>query len=194
MRWLWLPRRRSHSRLDRGSGLLIGELAAWAGRSGVGAGVPPGAVGPHALQLRGQWAQAADLWAKLGCPYEAAIALGDSDDEEALRRALQKLQRLDSRPAAAIVARRLRERGARTLPRGPRPATRQNECNLTPRELEVLGLVVEGLHNGQIAQRLVLSVRTVDHHVEAVYRKLGVSTRVTMSKRAVELGLVITPS
>ena len=55
-------------------------------------------------------------------------------------------------------------------------------------------LAVEGLHNGQIAQRLVLSVRTVDHHVEAVYRKLGVSTRVTMSQRAVELGLVGTPN
>ncbi len=54
----------------------------------------------------------------------------------------------------------------------------------------MLGLVVEGLHNGQIAQRLMLSVRTVDHHVEAVYRKLDVSTRATMSERAVELGLV----
>ena len=63
---------------------------------------------------------------ELGCPYEAALALADADDDDALRRALDELQRLGARPAAAIVARRLRERGARGLPRGPRPATREN--------------------------------------------------------------------
>ena len=110
-----------------------------------------------------------------------------------MRVALQELHRLESRPAAAIVARRLRQGGARALPRGPRPATRKNRCNLTPRELEVLGLVVEGLHNGQVAQRLVLSVRTVDHHVEAIYRKLGVRTRISMRERATDLGLVGIP-
>ena len=58
---------------------------------------------------------------------------------------------------------------------------------------EILGLVAEGLRNGQVAQRLVLSVRTVDHHVEAILRKLGVRTRTAMSEKAIELGLVRTP-
>ena len=55
---------------------------------------------------------------ELGCPYEAALALAQADDDAPLRHALAELQRLGARPAAAIVARRLRERGV------ARPAAR----------------------------------------------------------------------
>jgi hypothetical protein len=81
--------------LDRGSALLIGELAAWRRRAGLGGDVPAGADGPFAMELTGQWANAAELWAKLGCPYEAALALGNAGDEGALRQALSELQRLE---------------------------------------------------------------------------------------------------
>jgi len=67
--------------------------------------------------------------------------------------------------------------------------TRQNPSNLTPRELEVLGHVAQGLSNAQIAERLVLSEKTVDHHVSAILRKLGVRTRGQASVEAVRLGL-----
>jgi DNA-binding NarL/FixJ family response regulator len=63
------------------------------------------------------------------------------------------------------------------VPRGPAPATRANPWNLTARQVEVLRLLGDGLTNAQIAQRLVLSTRTVDHHVSAVLQKLAVSTR-----------------
>jgi DNA-binding NarL/FixJ family response regulator len=106
-----------------------------------------------------------------------------------LRRALDELQRLGARPAAAIVARRLRERGALRLPRGPRPATRRNPAGLTPRELEVLALLAGGLRYTDIAARLVLSERTVGHHVGAILRKLGVHTRAQASAEAARLGL-----
>ena len=77
----------------------------------------------------------------------------------------------------------------RELPRGPRPATRQNPYGLTARELEVLVLVSEGMSNGQIAARLVLSERTVDHHVGAILRKLKVRTRAEASAKAARLDL-----
>ena len=107
-----------------------------------------------------------------------------------MRRALEGLQELGARAAAAVVARRLRERGARGLPRGPRPSTQRNPANLTSREVEVLTLVADGLRNGEIAARLHLSVKTVDHHVSAILRKLEVRSRGEAATAAVKQGFV----
>jgi len=106
-----------------------------------------------------------------------------------LRRAHDALSALGAGPAAAVVARRLRERGERGLARGPRPSTRANPASLTARQLEVLRLVAQGLRNAEIARQLVLSQRTVDHHVAAILLKLGARTRAEASARAVRLGL-----
>jgi DNA-binding NarL/FixJ family response regulator len=90
----------------------------------------------------------------------------------------------------AASARRLRERGVAGVPRGPRSQTRGNPAGLTARELTVLALLAEGLQNGEIASRLVLSVRTVEHHVAAVLRKLGVRTRGAAVAEATRLRLL----
>jgi DNA-binding CsgD family transcriptional regulator len=169
-------------------GPVLGELAVWRRRAGLVEPAPAGAAEPYATQLAGDWQAAAARWTELGAPYQAALALADSGDEAALRRALDELQRLGATAAAAVVARRLRSRGARGLPRGPRPQTRRNPANLTPRELEVLALVADGRRNGDIAQRLFLSEKTVSHHVSAILRKLDVKTRGEAGAAYVRIG------
>ena len=65
----------------------------------------------------------------------------------------------------------------RGLPRGPRASTSSNCAQLTAREVDVLGLLAEGLRNVAIAERLFLSPGTVDFHVSALLRKLEAQTR-----------------
>jgi DNA-binding CsgD family transcriptional regulator/tetratricopeptide (TPR) repeat protein len=167
-----------------------GELAFWRRRAGVVEPVPDGTPEPYALMLAGDWRGASAAWSRLGCPYELALALSVADKEEALRRALDESHRLGARPLATMVARTLRERGALDLPRGPRPSTRENPAQLTAREMDVLRLVSAGLRNGDIAQQLFLSPKTVGHHVSAVLRKLDARTRGEAAAEAVRLGLL----
>lgn len=107
---------------------------------------------------------AADLFEEAGARYDAALA----------RLELASTLRArghDGRAARAAARARdaLRELGAR-LPEEPVGA-------LSPRETEVLRLLVRGLSNDDIAHELVLSVRTVERHVANIYAKIGASGR-----------------
>jgi DNA-binding CsgD family transcriptional regulator/tetratricopeptide (TPR) repeat protein len=166
-----------------------GELGFWAWRGGALDQLPAGVAEPYALHFAGRCRAAASIWEDIGSPYQQALALADSLDEDDLRRALGIFQSLRARPAASLVAERLRAVGARKIPRGPHPRTQRNPAGLTRRELEVLGLLGEGLRNVDIAERLVLSPKTVDHHVSAILRKLGVPNRVAAAEEAARLGL-----
>ncbi len=66
--------------------------------------------------------------------------------------------------------------------------------SLSPREREVLQLVTQGQTNREIAQNLTVSVSTVKIHVEHILAKMGVSDRTQAAVRAIELGLLHTPS
>jgi DNA-binding CsgD family transcriptional regulator len=165
------------------------QLAGWRRRAGLPTQVPDGLPEPYRSQMADDHLHAAEWWAQHGCPYEAALALCDSGSPAALRRSLDELRRLGARPAAAIVARRLREAGERHLPRGPRPTTVANPAGLTAREMEVLALLASGRANKDIADRLVVSVRTVDHHVASILRKLEVRDRAAVRAVAAQLGI-----
>jgi DNA-binding CsgD family transcriptional regulator/tetratricopeptide (TPR) repeat protein len=166
---------------------FAGELAYWLWKAGAEPDAPDWIAEPYRLQLDGDPIAAVAAWRARDCPYEAARALGEAEDDGALLEALAALEQLGARPAAAIVSRRLRERGVRGVPRGPRPATRANPAGLTRRELEVLALLQEGLRNAEIAARLVIAEKTVDHHVSAILGKLGVRSRAEAVKAAAGL-------
>jgi DNA-binding CsgD family transcriptional regulator len=132
---------------------------------------------PYRLLLDGDPAGAARAWTHLGSPYEAAMALADVPDEEALREALSIVIALGARAAAQVIRQRLRMLGVRSIPAGPHAATRKRAFGLTRREHEVLDLICAEQTNAEIAAKLFLSVKTVDHHVSAILAKLGVPTR-----------------
>ena len=70
------------------------------------------------------------------------------------------------------------------IPRGARPAARTHPAGLTGRQADVLGLIATGLSNAEIAGRLFISPKTVEHHVSAIFAKLGVTSRTQAIVRA----------
>src|ERR1700722_11090552 len=142
----------------------------------------------YRLMLSGEWQAAADAWEKIGMPYEQALSLAEGSDE-ALLQSLAILDRLGARPLEAIVRKRLRERGVRGVPRGPREATRGNPQGLSEKEFEVLALLVEGCSNAHIARRLHRSTKTIDRHVSAILCKLDVHSRTQAITAAFGLGI-----
>ena len=84
-------------------------------------------------------------------------------DEAAEKTALAILKRLGATPAAELMRNKMRAEDIRGNPRGPRAAAKRNPAGLTPRELEVLILVTEGLQNMGIATRLFVSPKAIDH-------------------------------
>jgi DNA-binding CsgD family transcriptional regulator len=152
-----------------------GELGFWMWRHGLLDALPEFASEPYRLHAAGDPGAAAAAWTRIGCPYEAADAGADAADEEVVRSALAAFTGLGARPGRARAARRLRELGVRSIPRGPRASTGPD--GLTAREQEVLALVRSGDTDAEIAARLHLSTRTVEHHVSAVLRKTGARTR-----------------
>lgn len=167
---------------------ISGEVAYWLWRAGAAFDGDLVWPAPYALQFAGRWREAAEAWQALGCPYEAARALADGDSD-AQCEALAIFERLGARPDAERLRRQLQAAGVRGLRRGVRASTQANPHGLTSRELEVLILLCNGLRNAQIAERLHRSVRTVDHHLAAVFAKLGVGTRTEAIAAAHAAGL-----
>ena len=165
-----------------------GELAFWLWRAGELERPPDGAAEPYARSIAGDWSGAAAAWTALRSPYEAADALSEADDESARVDALAVFDGFGAARSASHLRRRLRGAGVRRIPRGPRPSSRAGLAGLTPRQTEVLELMAGGATNAQIAQRLVIAPKTVDHHVSAVLAKLGVTSRRDVAAAVERLG------
>lgn len=142
----------------------------------------------HAAMAAHDWLSAADAFGELGWPYDRALMLSLLDDRPALVEALHTARELDATPLTERVTRRMRDLGM-VVPRGPQTTTRANPAALTNREFEVLALVSTGATNSEIAAALVVSKRTVEHHVAGVLAKLGASSRREAADRARSLGL-----
>jgi DNA-binding CsgD family transcriptional regulator len=161
------------------------ELSYWAR-----AAVPEFCTGnPFALEAAGAWRQAADAWRALGCPFEQARALSQGD-EAAQREALAIFESLGARPMVERVRHKLRAAGVRGLRRGPHDSTQRHPAGLTSKEVAVLELLVQGLRSKEIGRRMHRSARTVDHHLAAIFAKLGVANRAEAVSAAYQLGVV----
>jgi DNA-binding CsgD family transcriptional regulator len=169
-----------------------GRLAAWSAVAGVPTGFAGRAAPPHAAMIAGDWAGAADAFGAVGWTYDRALMLSLLDERAALTEALEVARALGAAPLTARVTVRMRRLGM-PVRHGRRGSTRANPAGLTDRQLEVLGLVARGLTNAEIADRLVVSPRTAEHHVAAVLATLGVPSRRDAVRRAAALGLLPSP-
>jgi predicted ATPase/DNA-binding NarL/FixJ family response regulator len=123
-------------------------------------------------------------------PYRASVRsrLGEAAWEEAV--AEGGALGLDQAIGYALSKEKPSKRLTPTRSQPPVSSTPKHPGGLSPREVEVLGLVAEGLTNAQVAQRLFLSPRTVQRHLNSIYHKLGVSSRTAATRFALEHGLL----
>lgn len=165
----------------------LGELAFWAWHASVEFSMPGEVPAPYRLMFQGDWRNAAGAFEELGMPYERALMLTHGDSEAVIG-AVRILDALGAVPVANRYRNELRRRGVAGVPKAPSRQTRRNRAGLTPRQAEVVELLAENLSNPEIADRLFISPRTVDHHVSAILAKLNVASRTEAIDAALELG------
>jgi DNA-binding CsgD family transcriptional regulator len=168
----------------------IGEIAFWLWKAGHLTEIPGKIAEPFLLQIKGKWKEAADEWNKLSCPYEEALALADGN-EDSKREALTILESLGATATINLLKQQMREEGIINIPKGPRKTTKENPAGLTGRQMDVLKLLTEGLSNSEIASRLFISPKTVDHHISAILSKLNLHSRTEAATFAQSSGMLI---
>jgi len=125
-------------------------------------------------------AAGADAYCLKGTPVETLVPI--------IRTVKDGASWLDPAIARVVLA---RFRGVTAMPEAPAaPKERPPECPLTEREMEVLGLIVEGLSNPEIAERLYITKATAKAHVHSILQKLCVDDRTQAAVLAMRHGFV----
>jgi HD-GYP domain-containing protein (c-di-GMP phosphodiesterase class II) len=143
-----------------------------------GSGYPRGLAGP-AISRPARILGAADAYQAMREPRPHRPARS-ADEAAATLRADVKAGRRDAEAVEAVLG----AAGHRVARR------REGPAGLTPREVEVLTLLAQGMSNKETARRLVISPKTVANHIEHIYAKIGASTRATASLFAMQQGLL----
>jgi DNA-binding CsgD family transcriptional regulator len=163
-------------------------MAFWQWRMGGQLPLHPWTAKPFALQIAGDWHGAADEWEGRCCPYEQGMALMDGDEAAQLA-ALEIFERLGARPIMHKLKQKMHAEGIR-IPHRLKASVHENPGGLTAREIEILRWVSQGLSNQEIADRLIISRRTVHAHLRSIYEKLGVTTRTAAVHEASQFNLL----
>ena len=177
--------------LSAGAPWPSGALAFWMWKLGLIDTAPPGMVDFYRWILEGEHGRAVEYWGIREIPYEKGLALMHGDASEQIE-AIRIFESLGASASASRLRKVLLDEGVK-VPRGRAEATRRNLAGLTARQAEVLELLVEGLTNTQIADRLFVSRRTVENHVAGILMKLDVSTREAAAAAARVAGFQIHP-
>jgi DNA-binding CsgD family transcriptional regulator len=133
--------------------------------------------------------KASAIWEKIGCPYQQALTLFDGKEEDK-RAAITIVQDLGATAVYEKMKQEMRSLGIKNIPRGIRNSTRSNAAFLTGREMEILQLLKDDLHNKEIAAQLFISAKTVDHHISSILFKLDTNSRSKAVTEAVRMGIL----
>jgi DNA-binding CsgD family transcriptional regulator/tetratricopeptide (TPR) repeat protein len=138
--------------------------------------------------IRDRVIKEAEYWVKIGSPYEYAVALFEGDEMDK-RKSIAIMKDLDCVATVEKLKREMIYLGIKGIPRGLRQVTRENPAQLTAREMDVLQLLKEGIRNKEIASRLFISPKTVDHHICSILFKMDVNSRGKAVQKAIQLQL-----
>ena len=133
--------------------------------------------------------KASALWKQLGCPYEQALTLFEGSDDNK-KEAIGIIQKLGADAIYEKLKLEMKSSGIKSIPRGIRKSTKSNPANLTEREVSVIQLLKDGLQNKEIAARLFISPKTVDHHISSIFLKLEVNSRTKAVQEASRLEII----
>jgi len=163
-----------------------GELNAWIKRFGFDLKLNTSFTlpKPYQLELSGHYIEAAEEWMSIGMPFNAAFCFMQCEGSHAaktLPKAYKICESIEAKAMMGLIRDRAKTLGLLSkLPRvrrGPYKTSRQHPIGLTKREQEVLILIIEGASNGDIAEQLSRSRRTIENHVSSILNKMNVNNR-----------------